>query len=70
MYAPTAITEVASLATELSVPPGYRRMFKKNLALDLCSAFDVTPSGALIAEAEATMSRVKLANLRQMAGRP
>lgn len=66
LYAPTAVTEVSSLATELSVPPGYRRMFKKNLALDLCSAFDVTPSAQLVNEAAETLSRVKTANLRLM----
>lgn len=66
MYAPTAITELAGLSTELSVPPGYRRMFKKNLALDLCSTFDVQPSGALVQEAVDTLALVKRVNQRQM----
>ena len=66
IYHPVAITELSSLDTTISVPPGYRRLFKKHLALDLCNPYDVSPPPGLAEEVEQGLSVVKTANFRMM----
>ena len=66
LYAPQAVSEFASLDTAVSLPPGYRRMLIKNLALDLASAFERQPQATLAADARESKSVVKRANIRLM----
>jgi hypothetical protein len=64
IYHPTAVAEFASLATTVALPPGYRRMLIKNLAVDLASPFEREPSATLVQEAMETKAVVKRANKR------
>lgn len=45
-------TQVSDLADPITVPLGAIRGIKANLALDLCSKFDVTPGPALLTKAK------------------
>ena len=47
IYAPTAVAEFSALATSVALPPGYRRMLLKNLALNLAPSFEREPSPSL-----------------------
>lgn len=62
IYHPTAVTEFAGLSTAVSLPPGYRRMIVKNLALDLAPSFGVQPSRELEIAAGHSVNVVKRKN--------
>jgi hypothetical protein len=64
IYVPTAVTEFASLATAVALPPGYRRMLIKNLAVDLAAPFERDPSPTLVQEAADSKAVVKRSNKR------
>jgi hypothetical protein len=66
VYASTAVTQFAALTTAFSLPPGYLRMMRSNLALELAPDFGVTPSPALINAAQDSMSTVRRANTKMM----
>ena len=66
IYAPTAVAEFSSLASTVALPPGYRRMLIKNLAVDLTSPFEREAQPALIHEAMESKGVVKRSNKRLM----
>ena len=68
LYLPEPLAEVAEdddgLATEVVVPPGYRRMFRTNLALEMADYFGIEPSGNLLKRANNSMRAVQKANIK------
>lgn len=64
VYAPTALVEFASLDTTISLPPAYRRMIIKNLAVELAPAYEKEVSGLLAAQARESLGTVKRSNTR------
>lgn len=64
VYAKTALTEFASLSTAVSLPPGYRRMLVKNLALELAPGLGKTVSRELALAAADSLSVVKRQNVQ------
>jgi hypothetical protein len=66
IYANTAVAEFASLSTAVALPPGYRRMLIKSLAVDMASSFERQPDPSLIMAALEAKSVVKRSNKRLM----
>ena len=66
IYAPTAVAEFAALSTSVALPPGYRRMLIKSLAVEVASSFERQPSPSLIIAAAESRATVKRANKRQI----
>ena len=70
LYAPQQVSEFAEtpagLDTAISLPPGYRRMLVKNLAMELAPSFERSPTPELREQAADSKSIVKLANVRMM----
>jgi hypothetical protein len=64
MYAPTAVTEFAALTDALSLPPGYKRMMIKGLAMDLAGSYGREVSQSLREDALESLADVKRANAR------
>ena len=63
IYAPTPVTQLA-LSDTISLPPGWQRMLRENLALELCPDFNVTPSSTMIQVAMESKANVKRSNER------
>jgi hypothetical protein len=66
IYAPTAVTEFSTINDSVTLPPGYRRMLIKNVALDLAPSFERQPSPGLEEDARESKAAVKRANIRLM----
>lgn len=66
IYTPTAVAEFADLDTSVALPPGYRRMLIKNVALDMAPAFERQPSPGLLKDAADSVATVKRSNKRLM----
>lgn len=66
MYAATAIAQAGALTDSLSMPPGYKRMMVKNLAVDLAYSYGREVSESLKDAAEESLRAVKVANIRLM----
>lgn len=70
LYAPQQVSEFAETAagldTAISLPPGYRRMLVKNLAMEMAPSFERSPTQELKDQAADSKSIVKLANVRMM----
>ncbi len=66
IYAPTAVAEFATLATSVALPPGYRRMLIKNLAVEVASSFERQPVPSLIIAAADSKAVVKRSNKTMM----
>ena len=64
IYAPTAVPSFAALTTSLSVPPGYERMIRSNLAMELAPAFGKQIEPWLREMALNSVAVVKRANMR------
>lgn len=64
LYAPQAVAEFATLATTVALPPGYRRMFVKNLALDLAPSYGKQVGKELADAASDSVAVVKRSNKR------
>lgn len=64
MYAPTAITELATLDTTLSLPPGYRNFMTHALAEEIAPEFGRQVSASLSRAAAHTKGIVMRANVR------
>ena len=63
-YHKAAVAEFTALNTVLSLPPGYRRMLVKNLALDLAPSYGKQVDGALVEAARESLAVVQRANRR------
>ena len=60
IYTQAPVSEFATVNDVISLPPGYRRFFRTNLAMELGPSFDVTLSPALVnasAESKAAVLR-------------
>ena len=66
LYAPAAVAEFTSLAQDVALPPGYRRMIVKNLAMELAPSYERPPNPALIQQAQDSVAAVKRGNKRLM----
>jgi len=66
IYTRTAVTEFTSVTQTVSVPPGYRRYFRTNLALEIAPVFAAQPSPVLIKNAMDSAQAIKTANVRPM----
>jgi len=64
IYAPTAITEFATLDTAIALPPGYRRALVKNVALELAPSYAREPQPLLVQQASDSKAIVKRTNFR------
>ena len=66
VYACTAVTEFSTLATAVSLPPGYEEMLVQNLALNLCPSYERNPHPVLVKNAAESMAAIKRANVRRL----
>lgn len=64
IYVPTAVDEFAAITDTVSQPPGYRRFFRTNLAVELATAFDAEVTAELKAAAVESKRNIKVANIR------
>lgn len=64
LYSWKPLADLASLTTELSLPPGYQRALRFNLAVDLAPEYGKEPSATVIAEAVASKGNIKRVNLK------
>ena len=64
VYAPKQVSEFASLAATVSLPPGWRRMLVKNLAVELAPSYDKPAGRELTDQALEAMRVVKRSNLK------
>jgi hypothetical protein len=65
------MTEPASLATELVIPPGYLRAYRFNLACELAAEFGVEPSPRVKRVADTSLRAIKrINNPRDMMSMP
>jgi hypothetical protein len=64
LYTPTALTEFASLATPYSFPPGYRRMLRALLAIELAPFYEVEVPASVFTIATQARAYVKRANIK------
>ena len=62
LYAPEAVAEFTDGSTVLVLPPGYRRMIVKNLAVELASSFKVEAGPSVQQAADESMAVVMRAN--------
>jgi len=62
IYHPAAVGELAATSTSVSVPPGYRRMIVKNLAVDLAPSFGRQAPAELVRAAAGSMDSVQARN--------
>jgi hypothetical protein len=66
LYAPEQVSEFASLNDTISLPPGYRRMLVKNLAMEMAPSYNRPPSQELKEQAMESKAVVKRANVSLM----
>jgi len=64
LYAAAAVSEFTSINTTFTLPPGYRMMLVKGLAVTLAPAYKVRLDGGLVAEAREAKGIVKRSNTR------
>jgi hypothetical protein len=64
IYAPAPLGEAATGSTALYLPPGYRRFYVTNLAVELASSFNRPLSEDLVMSARDSKAAVKRANNR------
>ncbi len=64
LYARTAVSEFTSLTQTVSVPNGYRRFFRSNLAMEIAAAFNADPSPALVQTATDSAMKIRTGNVR------
>jgi hypothetical protein len=65
LYTPAgALASVASLDTAISVPPGWSKALRYNLALDLAPEFNQTPDPSVVAQAIELKAAIKRANFQ------
>ena len=61
------LTQLTTLATDISVPSGYLRMFRFNLAVEIASEFGIVPPGwvaKIAANSKRAVKRINKINMR------
>ena len=66
IYAATQLSEASSTSDTFLMPPGYKRMLRTNLALELAAPFEKEPSAALVNMANESKVLVQRENVRLM----
>ncbi len=66
IYVPTAVAEFSALSTTVALPPGYKRMLQKALAMEMLPSYGRQPSPLLIEQARESKAIVKRSNTRLM----
>ena len=66
LYAPQQVAEFTSLSQAISLPPGYRRLLTKNLAVELAPSYEKEPSASLLRQAMDSKMVVQRANAPRM----
>jgi hypothetical protein len=61
---PTSPGTAADQNTSFNFPPGYQRMIENNLAMEICSDFNIAPTPMLAAMASSTKRLLKRTNSR------
>lgn len=61
-----AFTQFTSFATKIAYPPGYKRMFDYNLAVEVAPEFGKTPSAQVLSIASETRKHIKSLNVPSM----
>ena len=64
IYVDTPVAEFVAITETVSLPPGYRRFFRANLAKELAAAFDAQVSPDLQQAAMESRANIKRANSR------
>jgi hypothetical protein len=64
LYAPAAVAQIASLATSISLPPGWERMIVKNLAVELAPSYSRQVDQVMFKQAVDAKETVKRSNIR------
>lgn len=62
IYSEAQIATFATINDTVSLPPGYRKAIRTNLALELCAEYQIQPSPALIKLAQESRAAVKRNN--------
>lgn len=62
IYAKSVVAEFATIDDAIALPPGYRRMLQKNLAVEIAPSYGVEPNGLLVRAAASSMAAVKRSN--------
>jgi hypothetical protein len=66
LYAPEAVSEIANITTTITLPPGYRRMIVKNLAVEMAPSYQRDVQREIASAADQSKRVVKNANTRLM----
>jgi hypothetical protein len=64
LYLEEPVTTLATLDTALAFPPGYERMLRYRLALDMSAEYHREPSPLVVQIAQESMAAIKRVNLR------
>jgi hypothetical protein len=64
IYVPSPVAEFAAITDTVSLPPGYRRFFRTNLAIEMAAAFDAQIPPQLLGAAIESKGNVKRINER------
>ncbi len=64
LYTPQPMGAFADLTTDYAFPPGYERMLRYNLALELAPEYDAVPSPTVLDVALSALADIKRANYR------
>jgi hypothetical protein len=64
LYVPTAVTEFTATSDSVSLPPGYKRMLVKSLAVELLPSYGRQPDPLLLRQAASAEGVVKRSNAR------
>lgn len=57
-------SEFLTQEQEVSMPPGYFRMLRYNLAVELASEYQINPGATVVAIAQASLSKIKTLNYK------
>lgn len=64
LFTKRALTQISTLDTSISLPPGYERALKYNLAIDLATEYGRTVSAEVATTATESKAAIKRANLK------
>lgn len=66
LYSRKPLTAFASTATTVTLPPGYSRALKYNLAIDLAAEYSMEPPASVVAIAERSLANIKRRNIKPL----